>query len=295
MSPLSLSLLSTSSSLCAIQAGHSELFSPQRPVMVPIKRIFLNTTFYRALFSPQAIRSSSVNRRRSVQSYVKASEGSSAVASHGNTSRGAPKNMHNKDSTFPTGFEALVLDVCDETNIAELKVKVGEFEMHLKRDVGSTNTSVSTALPIFSPSTAPPIPSMPMSESNPAPQSAALPPKPSLAPSSPFAYVSSVKESKLAALEASGSSGYALVSSPTVGSFRSGRTVKGKKQPPSCKEGAEIKEGQVIGYLDQFGNELPIKSDVAGEVLKILFKDGEPVGYGDPIVAVLPSFHGINK
>ncbi|XP_028548360.1 uncharacterized protein LOC110109073 isoform X5 [Dendrobium catenatum] len=254
MSPLSLSLLSTPSSLCAIQAGHSELFSPQRPVMVPIKRVLLNTTFSRALLSPQAIRSSS-----------------------GNTSQGARKNMHNKDSTFPTGFE------------------VGEFEMHIKRDVGSTNTSVSNALPIFSPSTAPPIPSMPMSESNPAPQSAALPPKPSSAPSSPFAYVSSVKESKLAALEASGSSGYALVSSPTVGSFRSGRTVNGKKQPPSCKEGAEIKEGQVIGYLDQFGNELPIKSDVAGEVLKILFKDGEPVGYGDPIVAVLPSFHGINK
>ncbi|XP_028548357.1 uncharacterized protein LOC110109073 isoform X2 [Dendrobium catenatum] len=277
MSPLSLSLLSTPSSLCAIQAGHSELFSPQRPVMVPIKRVLLNTTFSRALLSPQAIRSSSGNRRRSVQSYVKASEGSSTVASHGNTSQGARKNMHNKDSTFPTGFE------------------VGEFEMHIKRDVGSTNTSVSNALPIFSPSTAPPIPSMPMSESNPAPQSAALPPKPSSAPSSPFAYVSSVKESKLAALEASGSSGYALVSSPTVGSFRSGRTVNGKKQPPSCKEGAEIKEGQVIGYLDQFGNELPIKSDVAGEVLKILFKDGEPVGYGDPIVAVLPSFHGINK
>ncbi|KAH0471090.1 hypothetical protein IEQ34_000813 [Dendrobium chrysotoxum] len=167
--------------------------------------------------------------------------------------------------------------------------------MHLKRDIGSTNKSVSTALPIFSPSTAPPIPSMPMSDSNPAPQSAALPPKPSSVPSSPFAYVSSVRESKLAALEASGSSGYALVSSPTVGSFRSGRIVKGKKQPPSCKEGAVIKEGQVIGYLDQFGNELPIKSDVAGEVLKILFKDGEPVGYGDPIVAVLPSFHGINR
>lgn len=68
-------------------------------------------------------------------------------------------------------------------------------------------------------------------------------------------------------------------------------------------QGVVIKEGQVIGYLDQFGNELPIKvfllllywslaykklslftyhayliffmqSDVAGEVLKIMFKDG---------------------
>lgn len=263
--------------------------------MVPINRVFLNTaSFSLSLLSPQAVWSSSISRRGSLQSYVKASQGgSSAVTSIGKTSEGAQKNLSNKESTFPSGFEALVLDVCDETNIAELKVKVGDFEMHLKRDIGSTKTSVSTALPIVSPSTAPPIPSMPMSDSNPALQPAALPPKPSSAPNSPFAYVSSVKESKLAALEASGSSGYAIVSSPTVGSFRSGRTVKGKKQPPNCKEGVVIKEGQVIGYLDQFGNELPIKSDVAGEVLKILFKDGEPVGYGDPLVAVLPSFHGI--
>ncbi|XP_020585357.1 uncharacterized protein LOC110028009 [Phalaenopsis equestris] len=294
MSSLSLSLLSTSSSLCAAQVGLSEQFFPEKPIMVPFNRVFLNSaSFSKALLSPHARRFSSVTRIRSVQSYVKASEGSSSVTSNGKNSQGTAKNIHNKESTFPFGLEALVLDVCDETSIAELKVKVGDFELHLKRAIGSTKTSVSTALPIVSPSTAPPIPSMPMSDSNPAPQPSALPPKPSPAPSSPFSYVSSVKESKLASLEASGFSGYAIVSSPTVGSFRSGRTVKGKKQPPTCKEGAVIKEGQVIGYLDQFGNELPIKSDVAGEVLRILFKDGEPVGYGDPLVAVLPSFHGI--
>ncbi|KAG8380719.1 hypothetical protein BUALT_Bualt06G0045200 [Buddleja alternifolia] len=98
---------------------------------------------------------------------------------------------------------------------------------------------------------------------------------------------------KLAALGASESSGYVIVSSPTVGSFRRSRTLKGKKQQPACKEGDVIKEGQVIGFLDQFGTELPVKSDVAGEVLKLLYSDGEAVGYGDPLIAVLPSFHGI--
>ncbi|MQM15544.1 hypothetical protein Taro_048490 [Colocasia esculenta] len=185
---------------------------------------------------------------------------------------------------------SLVLDVCDETDVAELKLKVGDFEMHLKRNIGALKSPPH----IVSPTTAPPIPSEPMVESGPAtpPLTPQKSPQVSI---NPFSNSLSGKAAKLAALEASGTNTYVLVSSPTVGSFRSGRTIKGKKQPPSCKEGDLIQEGQTIGYLDQFGNELPVKSDVAGEVLKILFKDGEAVGYGDPLVAVLPSFHGINK
>eukprot|EP00268_Persea_americana_P010301 TRINITY_DN14190_c0_g1_i1.p1 TRINITY_DN14190_c0_g1~~TRINITY_DN14190_c0_g1_i1.p1 ORF type:complete len:177 (-),score=23.65 TRINITY_DN14190_c0_g1_i1:1160-1663(-) len=102
----------------------------------------------------------------------------------------------------------------------------------------------------------------------------AVPQKSASVATNPFTNVSLAKSSKLAALEGSGTNSYVIVSSPTVGSFRRGRTVKGKKQPPICKEGDVIKEGQVIGYLDQFGNELPVKSDVAGEILKLLYKDG---------------------
>ncbi|KAG6665954.1 hypothetical protein I3843_02G173300 [Carya illinoinensis] len=187
-------------------------------------------------------------------------------------------------ATFPNELEALVLEVCDETEVAELKLKVGDFEMHLKRNIGATKAPMSGISPVIPP----PIPTKPMVESAPVIPS----PSPTKA-SSPFTNVPEEKSSKLAALEASGSSAYVLVSSPTVGSFRRGRTVKGKKQPPICKEGDLIKEGQVIGYLDQFGTELPVKSDKAGEVLKLLFDDGEAVGYGDPLIALLPSFHGI--
>ncbi|XP_027110715.1 uncharacterized protein LOC113762383 isoform X2 [Coffea eugenioides] len=195
-----------------------------------------------------------------------------------------PKNSIRR-ATFPNGFKALLTEVCDDTEIAELRVKVGDFEMHLKRNI---QPPIAPA-PVESPTVAPPIPSEPMNQSVPPP----APPKPSTEKMSPFTNVPAEKSAKLAALEASGASGYVLAASPTVGSFRRGRTLKGKRQPPILKEGDLIKEGQTIGYLDQFGTELPVKSDVAGEVLKILYNDGEAVGYGDPLIAVLPSFHGI--
>ncbi|KAL2333458.1 hypothetical protein Fmac_014671 [Flemingia macrophylla] len=208
------------------------------------------------------------------------------------TSNSTPQDSLEKKplqtATFPNGFEALVLEVCDETEIAELKVKVGDFEMHIKRNIGATKAPLSN----ISPTTPPPIPSKPMDESAPA-TVPPTPPKSSPQKTNPFSISSIEKSPRLAALEASGTNTYVLVSSPTVGLFRRGRTVKGKRQPPICKEGDFIKEGQVIGYLEQFGTGLPIKSEMAGEVLRLLVEDGEPVGYGDPLIAVLPSFHDI--
>lgn len=201
-----------------------------------------------------------------------------------------PSDNKGPFSVFPDGFERLVMEVCDETEVAEVKVKVGEYEMHLKRNVDAPVPPPS----IISPTVAPPIPSEPMvailGSTSPTEEASE---KSSPKASNYFANVSSSITAKLAALEASGSDAFVTISSPGVGSFRSGRTVKGKKQRPCCKKGDMINEGQVIGYVDQFGSELPVKSDVAGEVLKVLFEDGEAVGYGDPLVAVLPSFHGI--
>ncbi|XP_072985326.1 uncharacterized protein [Typha latifolia] len=237
-----------------------------------------------------------LTRKGSFLPFLNASQSTSVLASNAVTSdkiSDTPLESQSvQKSTFPSGFEALVSEVCDETSIAELKLKIGNFELHLKRGMGIPNDSPPPTPPIVSPTMAPPIPSEPMNESSPAAQPV-VPPKSPAAETSPFANVSSAKASKLASLEASGSNAYVIVSSPTVGTFRRGRTLKGKKQPPSCKEGDLIKEGQTIGFLDQFGNELPVRSDVAGEILMVLYKDGEAVGYGDPLVAVLPSFHGI--
>nr|XP_033515792.1 uncharacterized protein LOC104110916 isoform X3 [Nicotiana tomentosiformis] len=175
-------------------------------------------------------------------------------------------------ATFPKGFEALITEVCDDTEVAELKLKIGDFELHLKRNIEAPIVPA----PVVS---TPPPPPPPPSASKPSNASTAAAPATSPGKSSsekisPFTNVAAEKSAKLAALETTGASGYVLVSCPTVGSFRRARTLKGKKQPPACKEGDVIKEGQIIGFLDQFGTELPVRSDAAGEVLKILFNDG---------------------
>ncbi|OVA07828.1 Biotin/lipoyl attachment [Macleaya cordata] len=272
---------------CAIGTVANVNSLMEKPTVIPMCKAGFNspTVGGRLILSPMA-------RKGMFLKCVKASESTVAATSDVSSDSGSQENSEKKNlrsATFPNGFEALVLEVCDETDVAELKLKIGDFEMNLRRNIGVTKNQ-----PLVSTLTPPPVPSKPMVDSAPAPAPApAVPSKSSKETNSPFKNVSFAKSSKLAALEASGANGYVLVSSPTVGSFRRGRTLKGKKQPPICKEGDVIKEGQVIGFLDQFGSELPVKSDVAGEVLKLLYNDGEAVGYGDPLIAVLPSFHGI--
>ncbi|CAN6705316.1 unnamed protein product [Malus baccata var. baccata] len=261
----------------------------EKPGMLPLyntRRPTPGRSYFQGLMVSEKFIYSSQKRKGVLVSCVKTSEAAKTENSSADSKpqRSSEKATH--PTIFPSGFEALMLEVCDETEVAELKLKVGDFEMHLKRNIAVTSAPV----PSISPATPPPIPSKPM-DSTPAPPPAS-PPKTS-EKTTPFTNVSVDKLSRLAALEASGAKGYDLVSSPTVGSFRRGRTVKGKKQPPIFKEGDLIKKGQVIGYVDQFGTELPVKTDVGGEVLKLLFNDGEAVGFGDPLIAVLPSFAGI--
>ncbi|CAL9110351.1 unnamed protein product [Musa acuminata var. zebrina] len=262
--------------------GHS---SVEKPVPILVSSTVSKSLLQRVPEECQRSISSMVLPKHSL--HVKASQNTSALTTNADTDQ-----KNSITSTFPNGCQTLIEEVCDLTDIAELKMKVGDFEMFLKRDVGISNAPNSVSAPIESPITAPPIPSKPMVEAVPS-STPVLEQKSPATASSPFTYVSAAKTSKLAALESSGQNAYALVSSSTVGSFQSGRTLKGERQPPICKEGDIIKEGQIIGFLDQFGNELPIRSDVAGEVIKILCENGEAVGYGDPLVAVLPSFHGV--
>ncbi|URE28395.1 Biotin carboxyl carrier protein of acetyl-CoA [Musa troglodytarum] len=259
--------------------GHS---SVEKPVPILVSSAVSKSLLQRVPEECQRSISSKVLPKHSL--HVKASQNTSTLTTNVFVPlNAADTNQKNSiTSTFPNGCQTLIEEVCDLTDIAELKMKVGDFEMFLKRDVGISN-AYSVSAPMESPITAPPIPSKPMVE--------AVPSSPPVLEQKSTA--TAAKTSKLAALEATGQNAYALVSSSSVGSFQRGRTLKGERQPPICKEGDIIKEGQIIGFLDQFGNELPVRSDVAGEVIKILCENGEAVGYGDPLVAVLPSFHGV--
>ncbi|KAL5156531.1 hypothetical protein HKD37_15G041481 [Glycine soja] len=194
--------------------------------------------------------------------FVTRSEGSEEVKSSGLTSELIPNLIE---------VEFLLTKLCDTSSIGELDLKLAGFHLHVVRDL----TEKTKTLP-------PPIPA---SESiinvTETPKTNGSVSTTSLAVSKPVDPIPS--------------SGAHSKTIEQVGFFRRSRTIKGRRAPPSCKEKQNVEEGQVICYIEQLGGELPIESDVSGEVIKILQKDGDPVGYGDALVAILPSFPGIKK
>lgn len=211
----------------------------------------------------------------------------------------APEKVHevedmavlkdNNHSLAPNSFEvqSLLMEVCDETSIAELELKVGEFKLHVKRDVGKLKGPVPAV------AVAPPVPSKPMVESVAPAISTPVAKSPSVSTAALLASPASKPGSRFGLLEAAADEGLHFVTSPKVGLFRKSRVVKGKSGRPLCDEGQIVKEGQVVCYVEQLGTQQPVEAENSGEVMKILCKDGEPVGYGDPLIAIRPSFPGI--
>ncbi|KAL1551421.1 hypothetical protein AAHA92_19271 [Salvia divinorum] len=176
--------------------------------------------------------------------------------------------------------ESLLTVLCDTTSIAEIELKLGGFQLSVSRNLAEQSAPTQPL--------APPVTAHAVVET-PAQNGSAS--SPSLALSKPASAQGAVQS----LLDKAADEGLVILQSPRVGCFRRSRTIKGKKAPPSCKENDTVKEGQVLCYIDQLGGEIPIESDISGEVVKILRKDGDPVGYGDALIAVLPSFPGIKK
>ncbi|KAK1575956.1 hypothetical protein Q3G72_009713 [Acer saccharum] len=176
--------------------------------------------------------------------------------------------------------ESLVTDICNTTSIAEFELKVDGFRLYVTRDL--TKNSIPP------PPTPAPVSVLTTVD---APGSNGSVSASSLALSKPVP--SSVGIQTL--LDNAADEGLVILPSPKVGLFRRSRTIKGKRAPPSCKEKQTVKEGQVLCYIEQLGGEIPIESDISGEVIRILRQDGDPVGYGDALIAILPSFPGIKK
>ncbi|GAB2222353.1 hypothetical protein Droror1_Dr00013569 [Drosera rotundifolia] len=176
--------------------------------------------------------------------------------------------------------ESLLTGLCD-TSIAELELKLNGFHLHVTRNL--TGNAEPPAV-ISSGST---ITNTVVEEAN----SNGSVSTTSLAIHNPAA--SEGSNEKL--LKKAADEGLVFINSPRVGFFRRSRTIKEKRAPPPCKEKQMVEEGQVLCYIEQLGGELAVESNISGEVVKFLHEDGEPVGYGDPIVAILPSFHDILK
>ncbi|GFY96987.1 single hybrid motif superfamily protein [Actinidia rufa] len=214
----------------------------------------------------------------------KSYEVSTLLPLHGNRSRCRPF-LHPfpwaTDVPWIREVESLLTQICDTTSIAEFELKLDGFRLYVTRDLTVKNKPASP--PISAP--------VSVNATVEAPDingSVSLPSVPISKPVPPSTGLQRF-------LDKAADEGLVMLKSPRVGYFRRSRTIKGKRAPPPCGEGQPVKEGKPLCYIEQLGGQVPVVSEVSGEVIKILREDGDPVGYGDALIAILPSFPGIKK
>lgn len=175
----------------------------------------------------------------------------------------------NGQSLSTQQVEMLLNVLCEETDIAEIELKLDGFKMKVRR---SLNGLASSA---------------PVEAASPAPAPAASP------AASPVATTTQTYDSDSDG-EADDYGAQIAVKAPKVGVMRRGRYLKGKQigKGPVVEEGATVKKGQPLCYIEQLGTFWPVESPQAGEVGAFLVDEGEAVEYLEEIVDIAPFFGG---
>jgi len=151
-----------------------------------------------------------------------------------------------------------LLAAINQTDVSEFTLKKGDFELIVRKG-GLVSYSAPPSLPLPEPSAAVSLPPV------------ALPPPPPVAPH-PLA-VSPLAD-KLAE-----------VTSPMVGTFYSS---PGPDEPAFVRVGDRIRLGQTVCIIEAMKLMNELESEVVGEVVEILPRNGEPVEYGQVLMRVKP-------
>jgi len=147
-----------------------------------------------------------------------------------------------------------LIDLLEESNLAELEIKEGEEVVRLSRVPKGTAPVAAAAPAIAAPVTIAPAPV------------AAAP-----APATPEAPVAD-------ALPA----GH-VVKAPMVGTFYASASPGA---PPFVKIGQQVKAGETLGVIEAMKMFNQIEADVAGTVQAILIENGQPVEFDEPMFVI---------
>ena len=74
------------------------------------------------------------------------------------------------------------------------------------------------------------------------------------------------------------------VGAPAVGIYRGA----GAGKSAAIHEGAAVKEGAELGYIELSGEKRPVKSPVKGFLRVVCAEDGKPAQYGQPLFFIEP-------
>ena len=145
-----------------------------------------------------------------------------------------------------------LIDLLEESNLAELEIKEGEETVRLSRIPKGMVTTMQAAAP--------------------APHPARVEPAPQAALAAPVA----------AAPEKAIPEGH-IVTAPMVGTFYSSSNPE---SPPFVKIGQKVKAGDTLGIIEAMKMFNQIESDVAGTVLSVLVTNGQPVEFDEPMFVI---------
>jgi acetyl-CoA carboxylase biotin carboxyl carrier protein len=153
-----------------------------------------------------------------------------------------------------------LLKAVNKSNISEVSIKDGEFEITIKQ--AHTETQYVTMQPAMQ---------------------QALPAQQMYAPQQPAQQQASAATAPAAAPEASNT---VIIKSPMIGTFyRSSSPDK----PAFVNVGDEIKPGQVICIVEAMKLFNEIESEISGRIVKVLIDDATPVEYDQPLFLVEPA------
>ncbi len=148
-----------------------------------------------------------------------------------------------------------LLDLVEQKGYTEFEFERAGTKFRLKRDTpaAASHGPVISYAPVAVPIA-------------PSPVQAALAPAPAAPPAAPAAEES-----------------LHVVKSPIVGTFYE---ASAPGSPPFAKVGDTVTSGQTLCIIEAMKLMNEIESDVAGEVVKCLVSNGQPVEYGQPLFAI---------
>lgn len=167
---------------------------------------------------------------------------------------------------MPLDFEELreLLQTISQTDIAEVTLKEGEFELTVKKAVATVGVPVAMPQPVYE--TAIAMPSQPMSM--------AAPPAPAPAPTGGGASPLAQEDNTVAVL------------SPMVGTFY---RAPAPGEPPFVSVGDRVSPGQTVCIIEAMKLMNELEAEVSGEVVEILVENGQPVEFDQPLMRVRPA------
>jgi acetyl-CoA carboxylase biotin carboxyl carrier protein len=147
-----------------------------------------------------------------------------------------------------------LIDLLEESNLAELEIKEGEETVRLSRIPKGTVTAMPAAAPA-------PVHHQVRAEPQ-AGDSAAAAGAPAPDKSMPEGHV---------------------VTAPMVGTFYASQNPE---SPPFVKVGQKVKAGDTLGIIEAMKMFNQIEADVAGTVVAVLVGNGQPVEFDEPMFVI---------